>query len=89
MAARNVAWSLSARFKPGEASYGGYPGRFEWEPGVGHQVPDLDKLAEMLKAPWRKPQPARIVWAQSDDVLKHFYWVEAPHPSPRDASRPR
>ena len=30
--------------------YGGYPGRFEWEPGVGHQVPDLDKLAEMLKA---------------------------------------
>ena len=30
--------------------YGGYPGRFEWETGVGHQVPDRDKLAEMLKA---------------------------------------
>ena len=63
-------------------SYGGYPGRFEWEPGVGHQVPDLDKLAEMLKSGPRKPQPARIVWAQSDNVLRHFYWVEAPNPSP-------
>ena len=62
--------------------YGGYPGRFEWETGVGHQVPDHDKLAEMLKAPWRKPLPARIVWAQSDDVLKHCYWVETPRPSP-------
>jgi hypothetical protein len=62
--------------------YGGYPGRFEWEPGVGHQVPDLDKLAEMFKAGGRKPHPARIVWAQSDDVLRHFYWVEASRPSP-------
>jgi hypothetical protein len=61
--------------------YGGYPGHFEWEPGVGHQVPDLDKLAEMLKAGGRKPHPTRIVWAQSDDVLKHFYWIQAPHPS--------
>ena len=39
------------------ARYGGYAGHFEWEPGVGHQVPDRDKLAEMLKAPWRKPRP--------------------------------
>jgi hypothetical protein len=61
--------------------YGGYPGRFEWEPGVGHQVPDLDKLAEMLKAGGRKPHPTRIVWAQSDDALKHFYWIQALHPS--------
>ncbi len=61
--------------------YGGYPGHFEWEPGVGHQVPDLDKLAEMFKAGARKPHPARIVWAQSDDVLQHFYWIEAPNPS--------
>jgi transglutaminase-like putative cysteine protease len=62
-------------------SYGGYPGHFEWEPGVGHQVPDLDKLAEMLKGGQRKPYPPRIVWTQSDDVLKHFYWIEAPHPT--------
>jgi transglutaminase-like putative cysteine protease len=61
--------------------YGGYPGHFEWEPGVGHQVPDLDKLAEMLKAGGRKPHPTRIVWAQSDDALKHFYWIQALHPS--------
>jgi hypothetical protein len=64
------------------ARFGGYPGRFEWETSVGHQVPDHDKLAEMLKAGWRKPRPERIVWAQSDNVLKHFYWVEARHPSP-------
>jgi hypothetical protein len=63
--------------------YGGYPGRFEWEAGVGHQVPDLDKLAEMLKAGARKPWPSRVVWAQSDDVLRNFYWVEAPQPGPR------
>ena len=62
-------------------SYGGYPGHFEWEPGVGHQVPDLDKLAEMLKGSDRKPYPSRIIWAQSDDVLKHFYWIEAAHPT--------
>jgi hypothetical protein len=61
--------------------YGGYPGRFEWEPGVGHQVPDLDKLGEMLKAGRRQPRPARIVWSQSDSVLKHSYWVETPRPS--------
>ena len=69
-------------------TYGGYPGHFEWEPGVGHQVPDLDKLAEMLKVA-RKPHPASIVWAQSDDVLKRCYWIEAPHPRIRDASTPR
>ena len=70
--------------------YGGYPGRFEWEPGVGHQVPDLDKLAEMLKAGVEKPSPSRIIWAQSDDVLEHFYWIETPPSIPRRAaSRPR
>jgi hypothetical protein len=63
------------------ARYGGYPGRFEWETGVGHQVPDLDKLAEMFKAGPRKPWPSRLVWAQSDNVLRHFYWVEATHPT--------
>jgi transglutaminase-like putative cysteine protease len=62
--------------------YGGYPGRFDWLPGVGHQVPDHDKLAEMFGAGPRKPRPARVVWAQSDDVVRHFYWLEAPHPGP-------
>jgi hypothetical protein len=64
------------------AAYGGYPGQFEWETGVGHQVPDHDKLADMFKAGWRKPRPTRVVWAQSDDVLTHFYWIETPRPSP-------
>jgi Transglutaminase-like superfamily len=62
-------------------SFGGYPGHFEWETDIGHQVPDLDKLGEMFTSGVRKPYPTRIVWAQSDDVLHHFYWVEASHPT--------
>ena len=69
--------------------YGGYPGGFEWKPGVGHSVPDRDKVAEMLKSGARDPWPERVVWAQSDDVLKHFYWIEAPKPADRAASRRR
>ncbi len=58
---------------------GGYPGEFEWRPGVGHSVPDRDKVAEMLKYT-RDPHPAELVWVQSDSVLKNFYWVEADKP---------
>jgi hypothetical protein len=61
--------------------YGGYPGGFEWKPGVGHSVPDRDKLAEMLKERSREAWPKTVVWTQSDDVMKHFYWVEAPRPA--------
>jgi dienelactone hydrolase len=60
---------------------GGYPGSFEWRPDVGHSVPDRDKLAEMIKAGPRNPYPKELVWVQSDDVLKHFFWIEAPKPA--------
>ncbi len=61
------------------AERGGYPGEFEWRPGVGHSVPDRDKVGEML-AFTREPRPKSLVWVQTDDVLKHFFWVEAPNP---------
>jgi hypothetical protein len=35
----------------------------------------------MLKSGARAHHPDRIVWAQSDDVLTHFYWIEALHPN--------
>jgi hypothetical protein len=50
-------------------------------PGVGHSVPDRDIVADLLKSGTRNPRPDRLIWAMSDDVLKHFYWLEAPHPS--------
>ncbi len=60
---------------------GGYPGGFEWKPGVGHSVPDRDKVAEMIQAGPRDHSPKRLVWVQSDDVIHHFYWIEAPKPA--------
>ena len=42
----------------------------------------------MLKDGVRDPWPDQVVWAMSDDVLKHFYWLEAPHPVPTGGSRP-
>ena len=65
-----------------KARYGGYPGEVTILPGVGHSVPDRDMVARMLRESPRSPWPDRVVWAMSDDVLKHFYWLEATHPSP-------
>jgi poly(3-hydroxybutyrate) depolymerase len=61
--------------------YGGFPGGFEWKEGVGHSVPDRDKLAEMLTSGKREARPDRVVWVQSDDVLKHCYCVESIRPA--------
>ncbi len=62
--------------------YGGFPGEVSLLKGVGHSVPDRDMVAAMLKSGSRTPHPDKIVWSMSDDVLKHFYWIEAPHPDP-------
>jgi poly(3-hydroxybutyrate) depolymerase len=59
--------------------YGGYSAAFDLMKGVGHLVPDHDKLAEMLKYE-RDAWPKFVVWTQSDNVLTRFYWVEALHP---------
>ena len=67
-------------FEGWKAKRGGYLGEFEWRPGVGHSVPDRDKVAEMIKAGPRNPWPKEVVWVESDDILKHCYWVEAIEP---------
>ncbi|QEH33537.1 Transglutaminase-like superfamily protein [Aquisphaera giovannonii] len=61
--------------------WGGYEGGFEWKPDVGHSVPDRDKVAELLRAPARDAWPDRVVWVQSDDVIKRFYWLDSPEPA--------
>jgi poly(3-hydroxybutyrate) depolymerase len=63
-----------------KSRFGGYPGEVAILPGVGHSVPDRDMVARMLKEVVRHPWPDRVVWAMSDEVLRHFYWLEAPHP---------
>ncbi|WP_165222304.1 transglutaminase domain-containing protein [Aquisphaera insulae] len=64
---------------------GGFEGGFEWKDGVGHSVPDRDKVAELLKAPPRDARPDRMVWVQSDSVIRRFYWLESPEP--KDGTR--
>jgi hypothetical protein len=64
-----------------KTKFGGYPGGVTILPGVGHSVPDRDMVAEMLKSGVRNPHPDRLIWAMSDNVFEHFYWLEAPHPS--------
>lgn len=57
------------------SQFGGYVGGLEFLPDVGHSVPDRDKVAELL-AVSREPRPDRLVWVQSDDVVKDHYWIE-------------
>ena len=64
-----------------KADYGGFPGGMELLPDVGHSVPDRDKVAELLVAGSRDPKPDRLIWVQSDDVVQHHYWLEAPEPA--------
>lgn len=76
---------FAKEFEAWRKENGGYEGGFEWKPGVGHSVPDRDKVAELLKVGLRNPWPKRVIWVQSDDVIQHFYYIEAS--KPRDKSR--
>lgn len=58
------------------AKYGGYNVTLTAPEGVGHLVPDHDELALLLKYK-RDTAPPKVVWTQSDTVLKRFYWLEA------------
>ncbi len=73
--------AFAKEFEAWRKEYGGFPGGFEWKPGVGHSVPDRDKLAELLKLPPRNVWRDRLIWIQSDDVLKQFYYVQAEKPA--------
>jgi transglutaminase-like putative cysteine protease/poly(3-hydroxybutyrate) depolymerase len=78
---RDRCLEFAKQMQDWRAKFGGYPGVFEWLPGVGHTVPGRNKPAEMVTLATRNPWPNRVVWSQSDGVLKHFYWVEALRPA--------
>ncbi|MDX2035323.1 MAG: transglutaminase domain-containing protein [Isosphaeraceae bacterium] len=61
--------------------FGGFPGGLEWKEGVGHSVPDRDHLAHLLRLPPRTVRPDRLIWTQSDAVIRRFYWIEDPAPA--------
>ncbi|MGV3614722.1 MAG: transglutaminase domain-containing protein [Fimbriimonas sp.] len=63
------------------AKYGGFDGGMELILGKGHQIGEheRDKTAELLKYT-RDAHPKRVVWTQTDDVIRRFYWLEALKP---------
>ncbi len=64
-----------------KALYGGFDGGLEEIKGHGHLInaTEADKTAELLKYT-RNSAPKRVIWVQTDDVLKRFYWLEAVKP---------
>ncbi len=64
-----------------QAEYGGYPGGIAFLEGVGHSVPDRDKVPELLATGPRNAYPDRLIWIQSDNVLTDHYWLEVPDPT--------
>ncbi len=60
--------------------FGGYSSAFDLVKDTGHQVPDHDKLAEMLTYR-RDSWPKHVIWTQTDAVLNRFYWLEALKPA--------
>lgn len=44
-------------------------------------LPDRDKIAEMYPAV-RNPVPRELTWHLSDHVIRDFYWLRVPAPSP-------
>ena len=72
--------AFAAEWEGWRRNHGGFAGGLEWKPGVGHSVPDRDKLDEMLRSGPRNPRPDKLIWVQSDDALRDQYWVEAARP---------
>jgi transglutaminase-like putative cysteine protease len=62
--------------------YGGFDGGLDVVAGHGHLINDFeaDKTAEFRKYA-RNALPKRVIWAQTDNVLHHFYWLEALSPA--------
>jgi transglutaminase-like putative cysteine protease len=63
------------------AKYGGFDGGLEEVAGKGHQIGEheRDKLADLRKYT-RNATPKRVLWTQTDDVIRRFYWLEALKP---------
>lgn len=64
-----------------KSKYGGFTGGMNWLVGVGHSVPDRDKVKEFLEGPARNNFPDRVVWKQTDNRVQNFYWLQAPSPN--------
>lgn len=64
-----------------KAKHGGFDGGMEWIAGAGHQIGahEKNKVAEFRKYT-RIAFPKKVIWVQSDSVLKRFYWLEAVSP---------
>lgn len=63
-----------------KAEYGGFEGGMRMLPNTGHSVPDRELTAEFMKSAPRNLWPKRVIWKQTDTVLKRFYWLEIDSP---------
>jgi len=73
---------FAADWEKWKALYGGFDGGLEEIKGRGHLIngTEADKIAELLRYT-RNAAPKRVIWVQTDDVLKRFYWLEALKPA--------
>lgn len=72
--------AFAKKIEEWRVKWGGFDATFEWLPGVGHSVPDRDKAKELVTAKPRNSWPKHLVWFQTDDRLKHHYWLESAKP---------
>jgi poly(3-hydroxybutyrate) depolymerase len=65
-----------------KAQYGGFDGGLEEIKGHGHLINDTEKgkVAEFRRYR-RNPYPTHVIWTQTDDRVKRFYWLEALAPT--------
>lgn len=64
-----------------QSKYGGYDSELIFPERTGHLVPDHDWVVDMQKHT-RQTLPSKLIWTQSDTMLKRFYWLEAAQPVP-------
>jgi pimeloyl-ACP methyl ester carboxylesterase len=58
-----------------------YPVRVDIIAGNGHTgLPDRDKIKEMYPA-LRQPVPRELTWAQTDKVIRDFFWLRCDAPA--------
>lgn len=72
---------FAKKWEAWQKEYGGFDGGLEEVKGAGHLINRFEenKTAELRKYR-RNPFPTRVLWAQTDDVLHRFYWLEALSP---------
>ena len=64
-----------------KAKHGGFDGGYELIPNHGHLINDIEKdRITKLRPHRRNAFPTKIIWTQTDDVIRRFYWLEALNP---------